>query len=239
MEHTELGEASNVPVIAIDGPSGSGKGTLASRLARRLGFHLLDSGAFYRLTALAARDGGIDMEDEESVAGLAAGLDVRFVPGPENEPNEVFLDGRAVDDALYTEACGNDASIVARLPAVRSALLGRQRAFRQLPGLVADGRDMGTVVFADAELKIFLTASPEERARRRHKQLIAKGIGVNLAALVGEIKTRDARDRSRDIAPLIAADDAVVVDTTSHDIDAVFARLMEIVAARGLEDQRR
>jgi cytidylate kinase len=239
MEHTELGEASNVPVIAIDGPSGSGKGTLASRLARRLGFHLLDSGAFYRLTALAARDGGIDMEDEESVAGLAAGLDVRFVPGPENEPNEVFLDGQAVDDALYTEACGNDASIVARLPAVRSALLGRQRAFRQLPGLVADGRDMGTVVFADAELKIFLTASPEERARRRHKQLIAKGIGVNLAALVGEIKTRDARDRSRDIAPLIAADDAVVVDTTSHDIDAVFARLMEIVAARGLEDQRR
>jgi cytidylate kinase len=239
MEHTELGEASNVPVIAIDGPSGSGKGTLASRLARRLGFHLLDSGAFYRLTALAARDGGIDMEDEESVAGLAAGLDVRFVPGPENEPNEVFLDGQAVDDALYTEACGNDASIVARLPAVRSALLGRQRAFRQLPGLVADGRDMGTVVFADAELKIFLTASPEERARRRHKQLIAKGIGVNLAALVGEIKTRDARDRSRNIAPLIAADDAVVVDTTSHDIDAVFARLMEIVAARGLEDQRR
>jgi cytidylate kinase len=144
-----------------------------------------------------------------------------------------------VADALYTESCGNDASIVARLPAVRSALLGRQRAFRRPPGLVADGRDMGTVVFADAELKIFLTASPEERARRRHKQLIAKGIDVNLAALVGEIKTRDARDRSRDLAPLIAADDAVVVDTTSHDIDAVFVRLMKIVAARGLEDRRR
>jgi cytidylate kinase len=234
-----LGEASNVPVIAIDGPSGSGKGTVASRLAQRLGFHCLDSGAFYRLTALAARDGGVDMEDEKSVARLAAGLDVRFVPGPENEPNRVFLDGRAVNAALYTETCGNDASLVARLPAVRSALLGRQRAFRQPPGLVADGRDMGTVVFADAELKIFLTASPEERARRRHKQLIAKGMGVNLAALVGEIKTRDARDRSRAIAPLIAADDAVVVDTTSHDIDAVFARLMEIVAARGLEDRCR
>jgi cytidylate kinase len=234
-----LGEASDAPVIAIDGPSGSGKGTIASRLARQLGFHFMDSGAFYRLTALAARDGDVDMEDEESVARLAAGLDVRFVPGPENEPDRVFLDGRAVADALYTESCGNDASIVARLPAVRSALLGRQRAFRRPPGLVADGRDMGTVVFADAELKIFLTASPEERARRRHKQLIAKGIDVNLAALVGEIKTRDTRDRSRDLAPLIAADDAVVVDTTSHDIDAVFVRLMKIVAARGLEDRRR
>jgi cytidylate kinase len=226
-------------VVAIDGPGGAGKGSVSGRLARELGFHLLDSGALYRLTALAARQAGVNLGDVAAVADVAAGLDVRFEAGAENEPARVLLAGRDVDDAARSESCGNDASVVAAYPEVRRALIGCQRAFRRPPGLVADGRDMGSVVFPDARVKIFLTASPEERARRRYKQLIAKGINGNLAALVREIEKRDERDRNRAVAPLKPADDAVVVDTSGHDIDSVFTRVLDIVTSSGLRDPRR
>ncbi len=234
-----MAEVQKPPVIAIDGPGGSGKGTVSGLLARRLGFHLLDSGALYRLTALAAREAGVDLGNVAAVADLAAGLDARFEAGAENEPARVLLHGRDVDDAMRSESCGNDASVVAAYPEVRQALIGCQRAFRCPPGLVADGRDMGSVVFPDAAVKIFLTATPEERARRRHKQLIAKGINGNFTALVREIETRDERDRNRAVAPLKPADDAVVVDTSGHDIDSVFKRVLDIVTSSGLIDPRR
>jgi cytidylate kinase len=220
----------SVPVIAIDGPSGSGKGTVARILAGQLGWHLLDSGALYRLTALAGAARGLDPADEAGHAAVAASLDVRFemdAIGAE----QVLLDGRDVTRELRAEATGNMASVVAVMPAVRAALLERQRAFAAPPGLVADGRDMGTVVFPSAGLKVFLTASAEERARRRYNQLKEKGLAANLAGLSQEILERDRRDSARSVAPLRPAADAVVIDSTGIPVDGVVNRILAL--ARG------
>ncbi|WP_038058013.1 (d)CMP kinase [Thiobacillus denitrificans] len=203
-----------IPVITIDGPSASGKGTVAERVAAALGFHFLDSGALYRLTALSAMRHGVALDDAARVAELAATLPAAFRDG------SVWLAGEDVTDAIRAEAVGDGASKVAALPAVRAALLDRQRAYRQTPGLVADGRDMGTVVFADATAKIFLTASAEARAERRHKQLIEKGNSASLPALVADMQARDARDTGRAVAPLKPAPDALLLDTTRMDVES-------------------
>lgn len=205
------------PVITVDGPSGVGKGTLCQWLATRLGWPLLDSGALYRLTALAALRRNLILDDEPGIAPVAAGLSVTFTPGDDGAL-QIVLDGEDVSTAIRCEKMGNAASQVAALPAVRAALLQRQRDFRQPPGLIADGRDMGTVVFPDAELKLFLTADAGERAQRRYKQLIEKGMNANLGDLVNEIAERDARDAQRAVAPLKAAADAEVLDTTRLSI---------------------
>jgi cytidylate kinase len=217
-----------VPVVTVDGPGGSGKGTLTRLLAQRLGYHWLDSGSLYRVLAVAAQDHGVDLADARALADLAARLDVRFEASPGSEPR-VYLQRREVSRALRSEACGEAASRVAAMPLVREALLGRQRAFRQPPGLVADGRDMGTVVFPDADVKIFLTASLEERAKRRYKQLNEQGIGANLAALLDELARRDERDANRSVAPLKPAHDAIVLDTTGLGIDEVLDRTLRLV----------
>ncbi len=209
-----------VPVLTIDGPSGSGKGTAARRVAGELGYHLLDSGALYRLTALAAARRGIELSDQAAVAGVAADLDVRFA-GDDDGEGRVFLGGDDVTLAIRSEEAGAGASTVAAQPAVREALLGLQRSFREAPGLVADGRDMGTVVFPDAGLKVFLTASAEERANRRYKQLKDKGIDVSLAALSRAIEDRDRRDSERETAPLRPADDARILDSSAMSIETV------------------
>jgi cytidylate kinase len=222
---------SAVPVIAIDGPSGSGKGTISRAVARTLGWGLLDSGALYRLVALAGRRAGLELDDAAALAGLAGRFDIRFGSGPGGE-EAVWLDGAEVTRDIRTEGAGNDASKVAALPAVRAALLERQRAFAVAPGLVADGRDMGTVVFPFAGLKIFLTASPEERALRRHKQLKEKGVAAHLAALSLEIAERDKRDISRSASPLVASADAVVLDTTGMSVTAVVERVLSLARAR-------
>ena len=220
-----------IPVIAVDGPSGSGKGTVCRLVARALGWHLLDSGALYRLVALAGDRAGLDASDQAGHAALAGLLDIRF-DVDEAGAERVLLDGEDITRELRSEKAGNAASRVAAWPDVRKALFQRQRRFMQPPGLVADGRDMGSVVFRDAGLKIFLTASAEERARRRHKQLKEKGLGVNLAALSAEISERDRRDATREVAPLVACEDAVVIDSTALDIDAVVERVLELARDR-------
>lgn len=222
----------NIPVIAIDGPSGSGKGTVAGLLAQRLGWRLLDSGALYRLLAFAARKHGIALDNQAALEILAANLDVQFVAEPGGQ--RIMLEGEEVTDLIRTEQVGDGASQVAALPAVRDALLQRQRAFLDAPGLVADGRDMGTVVFAEAPLKIFLTASAEERARRRFHQLKAKGEAVSLPSLLDEIQARDLRDTRRAVAPLVPAADAIELDSTELSIEQVLERILSEAANRGL-----
>lgn len=220
----------DIPVIAIDGPSASGKGTVAALVAKALGFHYLDSGALYRLTALAAQRSGVAWDDEAALAELALHLDVRFVGG------EIYLQNACVSAEVRTENCGIGASKVAALPAVRTALLARQHAFRQMPGLVADGRDMGSVVFPDAVLKVFLTATAEERAQRRYKQLMEKGISANLINLLDDLRERDARDSARAVAPLKQEKDAVLLDTTQMGIhDAVNFVLKNFELASGAQ----
>jgi len=208
-----------VPVIAIDGPSASGKGTIAKRVAQALGFHYLESGALYRLVALLALRRGLT--DEAGIAALAEGMDVEFLG------DEIFLEDQDVSLHIRHEHVGNQASEVARMPAVREALLKRQRAFRQRPGLVADGRDMATVVFPDAQLKIFLTASADVRAQRRHKQLIEKGIAANLGALSRDLAERDARDANRAVAPLVPAPDSQVLDSSALSVEEVVDRILD------------
>jgi cytidylate kinase len=217
-----------VPVIAIDGPSGSGKGTISRAVANTLGWHLLDSGALYRLVALAARRAGVGLDDAAALEPLALRIDMRFGSGPDGG-ERVWLEGADVTGDLRTEAAGGDASRVAAIPGVRAALLARQRAFAAPPGLVADGRDMGTVVFPGAEVKIFLTASAEERALRRHNQLKEKGVAATLAALSLEIAERDKRDITRTSSPLVASADAVVLDTTGMSVDEVVERVLDLV----------
>ncbi len=210
-----------VPVIAIDGPSASGKGTIAQRVAEALGFHYLDSGALYRLVALAGSRAGVDLDDEQRLAALAAALDVRFAGG------EIIFSEQRVTDDIRSEACGMGASRVGALPGVRRALLARQQAFRQAPGLVAEGRDMGTVVFPDAMLKVFLTASAEVRAERRYKQLKEKGIDANMRTLLRELHERDQRDSARSAAPLQMAVDARELDSTGLRIDEIVRQVLD------------
>ena len=216
-----------IPVLTIDGPSASGKGTVAERVAAALGFHFLDSGALYRLTALSAMQHGVALDDEARIAELAAALPATFHDG------SVWLAGENVREAIRAEAVGEGASKVAALPAVRAALLDRQRAYRQPPGLVADGRDMGTVIFPDAAAKVFLTASAEARAERRHKQLIEKGISASLPALVADMQARDARDSARTVAPLKPAPDALLLDTTEMDIESAVQAVLAHYALSG------
>lgn len=215
----------SVPVITVDGPSGVGKGTISHLLAKHFGFHFLDSGALYRLTALAAAQKGVDFADEAAVAEVAANLAVTFQHDDSGEV-KVLLENQDVSRDIRTETAGNNASKVAVLPAVREALLQRQRDFSEAPGLIADGRDMGTTVFPQANTKLFLTASAEVRAERRYKQLIDKGLSANLRGLIEEIEQRDERDRSRSASPLRPADDAITIDTSSKSIDEVFAEAL-------------
>ena len=219
-----------VPVITVDGPSGTGKGTLCIYLADWLGWHLLDSGALYRVLALAALRAGTDLDDEQTLVALARDLDVAFER--DEKGMRVKLDGEDVSGRIRTEECGNAASRIAAMAAVRAALVERQRAFQQFPGLIADGRDMGTVIFPQAPLKLFLTASPAERAKRRYKQLIEQGISVNLHRLSADITERDERDSKRAASPLKPASDAITIDTTRDDIEAVKARVATLVRER-------
>ncbi|MCZ4293792.1 (d)CMP kinase [Vibrio sinaloensis] len=222
--------SSHTPVVTVDGPSGAGKGTLCMLLAKKLGFHLLDSGAIYRVLALAAIHHGVDLESEDALVPLATHLDVQFVA--EGELVKVILEGEDVSGELRKEETGMAASKVAALPRVREALLRRQRAFAEGQGLVADGRDMGTVVFPQAEVKIFLDASAEERASRRLKQLQGKGLDVKFDDLLSEIQERDDRDRNRPVAPLRPAEDALLLDSTTMSIDEVVEKALQYIESK-------
>jgi 3-phosphoshikimate 1-carboxyvinyltransferase len=216
-------DAPHIPVICVDGPTASGKGTLASEVARRLGYHYLDSGALYRITGYAAVQAGLALDEahEHTIARLAADLPIVFTEG------RVLLGGIDVTDAIRTEEAGMNASRVSALPAVRTALVGLQQGFRKLPGLVADGRDMGTVIFPDAPLKVYLTASAAQRAERRHKQLISKGISATLPALRADLEARDARDSNRAVAPLKPAGDALLLDNSGQTVEESVAQVLE------------
>ncbi|BCX89187.1 CMP/dCMP kinase [Methylomarinovum tepidoasis] len=213
----------DVPVLTIDGPSGAGKGTVSRLIAKRLGWHFLDSGAIYRALAWAVRRRGVDLDDEDAVARVASDMKLEFVC---NDAVRVIVDGEDVTDRLATEDVGRIASKIAAYPKVRQALLEKQRAFRRPPGLVADGRDMGTVVFPDAPCKVFLTASAEERARRRFLQLKAQGLDVNLDQIIKDLEERDRRDRERKESPLVPAGDAVVIDSSNLTVDEVVERIL-------------
>jgi cytidylate kinase len=217
---------SNIPVITIDGPTASGKGTVAARVAERLGFHLLDSGALYRLTALASLASGADLSDEQAVADVADHLNCSFVG------HDVFLGHDNVTQAIRAEEVGNAASKIAALPAVRQALFGLQLRFRAAPGLVADGRDMGTVIFPDGKLKVFLTASVAARAERRYKQLIGKGFSANIDDLLADLQARDARDMNRAIAPLAPAEDAYILDSSNMTADEAVEQVLKWYAEK-------
>jgi len=219
-----------IPVITIDGPSGAGKGTIAQNVATELGFHILDSGSLYRLTALASLDDEIDLSEESKIAELALNLPVEFIPGTSGL--QILLRDEDVTEAIRKEDIGMRASKVAAIVKVRDALLARQRSFSEAPGLVADGRDMGTTIFPEATLKIFMTASAEIRAERRYKQLKEKGINANIAALVNDLKLRDEQDANRAVSPLKPAEDAIHIDTTEMDIDEVTQMVLTLAKQR-------
>jgi cytidylate kinase len=216
----------DIPVLTIDGPSGAGKGTASRAVAKELGWHFLDSGAIYRSLAVAVRRSGTPIENADAIARLAGSLDLRF---PSGDPPRILLNGEDIADEIPTETCGNIASRIAAYGPVRSALLDKQREFRRHPGLVADGRDMGTVVFPEAPFKVFLTASAEIRALRRYKQLRQQGVHVNLERLTKEIEERDRRDRERAEAPLIRAEGAVLIDSSELTVDQVIETILDIV----------
>ena len=219
---------SSAPVITIDGPTASGKGSVADGVAAALGFHVLDSGALYRLTALDAERLGIDLDDEAELAACALALDPTFTA------SRIFMDARDVTDEIRAERIGNLASAIAPFPALRGALLDRQRAFRRAPGLVADGRDMGTIVFPDAPVKVFLVANVDARAERRYRQLIERGMPADLDGIRQDLHARDARDANRKVAPLAAAADAVTIDSSSLGLEEVIARVLELANAKGI-----
>ena len=227
----------HIPVITVDGPSGAGKGTISHMLADTLGWHFLDSGALYRVTGQACLIEGVSWDDHPAVTEVARHLDVSFTAAASGEILVAYK-GRDVSRDIRTEEGGRGASTVATIASVREALLARQREFRQPPGLVADGRDMGTAVFPKADLKIFLTASARERAERRYKQLIAKGESVSLPRLLEDIEERDERDSNREVSPLVPAEDAIVIDSTATPIEAVFDQVMQKVTERGLNSSR-